>query len=140
MFGLCLYKPQKEGNFSSLLRTAYNFDCDFICTVENRYHRLKADTVNCRKHIPIFHFPNWDSFLTIYPKECALISLEVNNSIDLKKFSHPRNAIYIFGPEKGSLPDFILNATSKVAIDTNRCLNLAICGGIVMYDRQLKAK
>lgn len=60
-------------------------------------------------------------------------------SQNLPWFEHPENALYIFGPEDGSVRKPIVNEChSFVFIPTHHCLNLACATGIVMYDRRMK--
>ena len=55
---------------------------------------------------------------------------------DLPKFKHPQKAIYILGPEKGNLSNNILSRCKyTVRIPTKFCINIAMAGAIVMYDR-----
>ena len=51
---------------------------------------------------------------------------------------NPRNAAYLFGPERGSLsPALVERCAHVVKIPTRFCINLAAAGAIVMYDRML---
>ena len=53
-------------------------------------------------------------------------------------FRHPLNAAYVFGPERGSLsPAMVARCDHVVRIPTRFCINLAVAGAIVMYDRML---
>ncbi|MGI9489387.1 MAG: TrmH family RNA methyltransferase, partial [Geminicoccaceae bacterium] len=50
----------------------------------------------------------------------------------------PLNAAYVFGPERGSLtPEMVARCDHVVKIPTRFCINLAVAGAIVMYDRTL---
>jgi tRNA(Leu) C34 or U34 (ribose-2'-O)-methylase TrmL len=70
------------------------------------------------------------------------VAVEVRDaSEDLVWFEHPEKAVYVFGPEDGSLDRGILSAChSFVHIDTIGCLNLATATSVVLYDRQVKEK
>jgi tRNA(Leu) C34 or U34 (ribose-2'-O)-methylase TrmL len=60
----------------------------------------------------------------------------LDEAIDLPSFQHPRAAAYVLGPEKGSLsPELIARCDYVVRIPTSFCVNLAMAGAIVMYDR-----
>lgn len=69
------------------------------------------------------------------------VAIEVRqNSENLVHFEHPENALYIFGPEDGSLPVSVLNWAHRfVMMPTAHCLNLAAAVNVVLYDRRLKA-
>lgn len=57
----------------------------------------------------------------------------------LHTFEHPANALYVFGPEDGSLPDGIRRSCHRfVTIPSMHCLNLAAAVYIVLYDRAVK--
>jgi tRNA(Leu) C34 or U34 (ribose-2'-O)-methylase TrmL len=57
----------------------------------------------------------------------------------LPYFEHPENAVYVFGPEDGGLPDWARrNCHRHVIIPTSHCLNLAVAVGTVLYDRRMK--
>lgn len=68
------------------------------------------------------------------------VAVEVrDNSERLDEFIHPTNALYIFGPEDGSVPPFVLAQCHRfVVIPTRHCLNLATAVATVMYDRAQK--
>jgi tRNA(Leu) C34 or U34 (ribose-2'-O)-methylase TrmL len=55
---------------------------------------------------------------------------------DLRHFQHPEKAVYVFGPEDGSLGGPILKRCHRfVVIPSRHCLNLATSVGTVLYDR-----
>jgi tRNA(Leu) C34 or U34 (ribose-2'-O)-methylase TrmL len=54
-------------------------------------------------------------------------------------FVHPKNAMYVFGPEDGSLGRPTLNKCHLfVTIPTRHCLNLSTAVATVLYDRMMK--
>jgi tRNA(Leu) C34 or U34 (ribose-2'-O)-methylase TrmL len=60
----------------------------------------------------------------------------LDEAIDLPSFNHPRRAAYVLGPERGSLsPEVVARCDYVVRIPTAFCINLAMAGAIVMYDR-----
>lgn len=65
----------------------------------------------------------------------------LSDAEDLFTFEHPHRAVYIFGPEDGSVPKGVRHAAHRfVKIDTKTCLNLAMAIGTVLYDRRLKER
>jgi tRNA(Leu) C34 or U34 (ribose-2'-O)-methylase TrmL len=57
----------------------------------------------------------------------------------LHHFEHPDNAVYVFGPENGSVPKAVLARCHRfVVIPTHHCLNLAAAVNVVLYDRRQK--
>lgn len=77
----------------------------------------------------------FDEFPTLEP-----VAVEVRqNSEMLPDFDHPENALYVFGPEDGTLDTALLRHCWRfVAIPTQHCLNLAMAVATVLYDRQAK--
>lgn len=70
------------------------------------------------------------------------IAVEVrDNSESLPEFVHPARAVYVFGPEDGSIPRGVLSVCHRfLRIPTaNRTpLNLAAAVNVVLYDRWVK--
>lgn len=61
------------------------------------------------------------------------------NSECLLDFVHPVNAVYVFGPEDGSIPPVLRRHCHRfVSIPTKHCTNLAAAVYTVLYDRTLK--
>ena len=71
------------------------------------------------------------------PRGCSLVGIELtDDAIDLPSFYHPPRAAYVLGPERGSLSDNLLSRCDHVVkIPTAFCINVAMAGAIVMYDR-----
>ena len=68
------------------------------------------------------------------------VAVEVRRGSEpLHGFEHPPNAVYVFGPEDGSIakPD-ISHCHRFVVIPTKHCLNLATAVATVLWDRQYK--
>lgn len=137
---IVFYHPKSSYNMASAMRTAYNFNVDAIHVVGKRYRRLCPDTVNCKAHIPVYHFPTWEEYWNSKPTIGFNVAIEiVKDSRCLWGFEHPNSATYFFGPEDGSLPEEVLQRCQyKISIPTNQCLNLAVAFGIVMNDRAMK--
>ncbi len=59
---------------------------------------------------------------------------------NLLYFEHPANAVYVFGPEDGSLGSEVLQQCHRfVYIPTHYSLNLAAAVNVLLYDRRAKA-
>lgn len=69
------------------------------------------------------------------------VAVEVRDrSEPLHTFEHPDNAVYVFGPEDGSIQKSQLAQCHRfVVIPTRHCLNLATAVAIMLWDRQYKA-
>ncbi|HEX7958157.1 MAG TPA: TrmH family RNA methyltransferase [Pyrinomonadaceae bacterium] len=68
------------------------------------------------------------------------VAVEVRKSSEpLHGFEHPPNAVYVFGPEDGSVAKPHLGHCHRfVVIPTKHCLNLATAVATVLWDRQYK--
>ena len=124
-------------NLGNLMRSAHGFGAAFTFTIGASYAALeaRADTSKGALHLP--HY-NWRSPAElVLPAGCRLVGVELlDDAIDLPSFQHPRSAAYVLGPEKGSLsPELIARCDYVVRIPTSFCVNLAMAGAIVMYDR-----
>ena len=96
-----------------------------------REERMKGYLdVQLRQHDYIF-----DQF-----RDATPVAVEVReNSESLFEFEHPDDAIYVFGPEDGSIAKSALAHCHRfVIIPTRHCLNLATAVATVLWDRQYK--
>lgn len=68
------------------------------------------------------------------------VAVEVRDSSEnLLDFDHPENALYVFGPEDGSLPKHVVQMCHRfVVIPTKHCLNLATAVSTMLWDRKYK--
>lgn len=68
------------------------------------------------------------------------VAVEIRpNSEPLPEFEHPENAVYIFGPEDGTLGRKTLQHCHRfVKIPARHCLNLATAVTVILYDRIAK--
>lgn len=136
-FGLGVEGISKPGNLGNLVRSAHAFGASFFFTV-NAHYRLKgahSDTSDAGSHMPFY---DWDGpHDVLLPSGCDLIGVELlDDAVDLPSFHHPRRAAYVLGPELGSLSDEMKSlCTGFVRIPTSFCVNVAMAGAIVMYDR-----
>lgn len=128
----------KAMNVGSLFRSAHAFGASFVFTVAAQYPRDEgglADTSDAEGHIPFYAFP--DLAALVLPRGCAVVGVELlDDAIDLPSFHHPRQAAYVFGPERGSLSTPLLaRCDHLIRIPSRFALNVGIVGAIVMYDR-----
>jgi tRNA(Leu) C34 or U34 (ribose-2'-O)-methylase TrmL len=75
-----------------------------------------------------------------FTKDVVPVAVEVrDNSEQLPFFEHPQNAVYVFGPEDGSIPQIYLKHCQRfLVIPSKHCLNLSMAIGTVLYDRRSK--
>ena len=74
------------------------------------------------------------------PEDAVPVAVELREgSIPLTFFEHPEKAVYIFGPEDGSLRNVqVRECHHFVVIPSAHCLNLAAAVNVVLYDRRAK--
>jgi tRNA(Leu) C34 or U34 (ribose-2'-O)-methylase TrmL len=129
----------KPMNLGALVRTAHAFGASFVFLVD-AYYRVRdslSDTSRAEQQLPIYDYPSVDAL--VLPRGCQLVGIEiVEDSIPLPSFRHPLNAAYVLGAERGSLsPAMAERCAHIVRIPTRFCVNLAVAGAIVLYDRLL---
>jgi len=141
-FAIGAERMSKSLNLGNLMRSAHGFGAAFTFTIGARYSALEAlaDTSRGNLHLP--HY-DWSGIGDIaLPKGCRLVGVELlDEAIDLPRFLHPAQAAYVLGPEKGSLsPELLARCDVAVKIPTRFCVNVAMAGAIVMYDRVISRK
>lgn len=75
-----------------------------------------------------------------YANGAVPIAVEVDPSAEpLATFRHPDNALYIFGPEDGSIPKVIRRHCHRfLIIPSDHCLNLAAAVSCILMHRRLQ--
>ena len=136
-FAIGVEGGDKIGNLGNLMRTAHAFGASFVFTVRSTHFTGKshADTSGFEEQVPYYGFDSVEAFRL--PQLCSLVGVELtDDSVDLPSFSHPRQAAYVLGPERGSLsPEMTARCDHLLRIPTEFCLNQATAGAVVMYDR-----
>ncbi len=138
-FGIGVEGLSKPLNAGNLFRSAQAFGASFLFTVGASYAeragRGGGDTSHAPGRVPLYAFP--DASAMVLPRGCALVGVElIDEAVDLPSFRHPARAAYILGPERDSLSAPVLERCAHVVrIPTSFCVNVAMAGAIVMYDR-----
>lgn len=133
-------RPKHEVNLGTLYRSAVALGADFIFTIGHRYQRSAADTIGAAWHLPCFAYADFDDFAAHLPYGATLVGVELTEQAQpLEQFHHPRQALYLLGPEDGSLSRAALDFCQHVVSFNSRyCLNVASAGTVVLYDRHVK--
>jgi tRNA(Leu) C34 or U34 (ribose-2'-O)-methylase TrmL len=138
-FGIGIYHSKAEVNIGTLWRSAFIYDASFVFTIGRRYKKQASDTVKTWRHIPLLHFGSFDDLKNHGPYNCPIVCVETaDKAVTLPRFSHPERAIYLLGAEDHGIPAEVMRGRSVVAIPARLCLNVAVAGSIVMYDRYVK--
>src|ERR1044072_5661224 len=79
-------------------------------------------------------------FFDAFMPDVVPVAVELTPSSEgLIHFEHPEKALYVFGPEDGSLPKVPrMHCHRVIQIPTRHCLNLSMAVGTVLYDRHYK--
>lgn len=139
-FGIGIYQSKTVENVGTLWRSAHNFGAKFIFTIGRRYKKQASDTTKAWKSIPLYNYETLEQFYENMPHDCRLFGVEqCERSEDLKDFQHPEQAIYLLGAEDhGLTAQIIEKCHGVISIDTPMCLNVAVAGSVLMYDRVSK--
>jgi tRNA G18 (ribose-2'-O)-methylase SpoU len=136
-FAIGAERMSKSLNLGNLMRSAHGFGASFTFTIGATYNALEAaaDTSKGAQHLPHYNWEKLDDMAL--PQGCKLVGVElVDGAIDLPSFRHPLRAAYVLGPERGSLsPELLARCDWVVKIPTAFCINVAMAGAVVMYDR-----
>ena len=140
-----LSNPKSPDNVGSVQRAAGNYRVESIVYTGQRYPRAlenNPDTPNTGRkvseNVPI---SGVESLTDNLPDGMQVICVEfAENATSLPVFEHPDNAIYIFGPEDGTLSQKIIDSADEVVyVPTIGCMNLAATVNVVLYDRLAKS-
>ncbi len=136
-----LHNPKSPTNVGAVMRAAGCYDASQVRYNGTRYSRavrFQTDTQNTQERIALVEM---DDLTAELDKDVAVVCVEFAvGATSLPSFSHPENAVYIFGPEDGSLPqDIVDRADHVVYVPTHGCMNLAATVNVVLYDRLAKS-
>lgn len=149
---IALTNPKSPTNVGAVMRAAGCYQVDQVFYTGRRYDQaakynkdtLKTDTKNAQGKIPLIavtDFNNTEGLLESIPAEAKIICVDlVEGATPLPHFIHPEKAVYIFGPEDGTIKqDVIDKADDVVFVPTIGCMNLAASVNVLLYDRLSKA-
>jgi len=140
-----LSNPKSPENVNSVKRAAGNFRVGSIYYTGKRYPRalkLNPATTNMSRDVSL-NIPVTEvaSLIDETPENMQIVCVEfAENAIPLPGYQHPDNALYLFGPEDGTLSQEIIDrADAVVYVPTKGCMNLAATVNVVLYDRLTKS-
>jgi tRNA G18 (ribose-2'-O)-methylase SpoU len=136
-FAIGAERISKPMNLGNLLRSAHAFGAKFFFTIgaHPKAFEARSDTSKAVFHMPVYHWATANEMAL--PLKCKLVGVElIEDAIDLPAFRHPLHAAYVLGPELGMLSNELLSRCDHVIkIPSAFCINVAMAGAIVMYDR-----
>ncbi len=154
-----LIDPKSPENVESVMRLAGNFSVNSVYYSGARYPRaakLKPCTVDMSRkvsrNIPLIQVADFidgsivdnpivDNTVVDMPDDLKIVCVEfAENAILLPEYQHPKNALYIFGPEDSTISQQVIDrADDVVYIPTVSCMNLSATVSVVLYDRLAKS-
>ncbi len=135
-----LVDPKSPTNVGAVLRAAGCYQANAVHFTGERYLRaasFQTDTKNVVERLPLRQVADLREEL---PAGMRIVCVELaEGAIALPAFEHPEHALYLFGPEDGTLDQALLDAADAVVyVPTVGCMNLAASVNVVLYDRLAK--
>lgn len=149
---IALTNPKSPTNVGAVMRAAGCYQVDQVLYTGRRYEQaakynkdtLKTDTQNAQGKIPLLaveDFINIKEILENISSTTKIICVDlVEGATPLPHFIHPPQAVYIFGPEDGTIKQQVIDyADDVVYVPTVGCMNLAASVNVLLYDRLAKS-
>ncbi len=140
-----LLDPKSPENVESVMRLAGNFRVDSVYYSGKRYPKaakLKPCTVDMSRKVSLnIPLTQVADLIDDTPDDLKIVCVEfAENAILLPEYQHPKNTLYIFGPEDSTISQQIIDrADDVVYIPTISCMNLSATVSVVLYDRLAKS-
>ncbi|MBU2864134.1 RNA methyltransferase [Reinekea forsetii] len=140
--GIALTNPKSPTNVGAVLRAAGCFNANEVLYTGNRFDIAKKFQTDTKQANHSIGLTKVECFGGEKPTQAKLVCVDlVEGAIPLMDFEHPEQALYVFGPEDGSInQETISKADAVVYIPTTGCLNLAASVNVLLYDRLAKSK
>lgn len=137
---IALCNPKSPSNVGAVMRAAGCYGASAIYYSGTRFEKAAKyhlDTRNISNQIPLTPV---ESFTELAGKHQKLVCVELaEGATPLPQFTHPEDALYIFGPEDGSIDQSVVDiADAVVYVPTIGCMNLAATVNVLLYDRMAK--
>ena len=144
---IIMYNPKYPHNVGAAVRACSCFDSPLILFTGDRvslepegkkgYRLPREERMKGYKDVTLLN----DNYpFNRFTKDVIPVAVEVRQNAELlPHFIHPKNAVYVFGPEDGSLPQIYLKHCQRfLFIPSKHCLNLSAAIYVVLYDRKMK--
>jgi tRNA G18 (ribose-2'-O)-methylase SpoU len=137
-FGIGVENLKFEVNLGTLWRSAFAMGASFTFTIGKRMVKQSSDTTKAWRHLPHYTYTTVEELIT--PYDAKVVGIEITDeAIPLVRYRHPTRAIYILGAEDNGITDKTMSRCHDIVkIPSSICLNVAVAGSIVMYDRIMK--
>lgn len=146
--GVILINPKHEHNVGAALRACSCWGVRQLLWTGKRvdFGKEGRQRIPREERMKGYRDVNWDGCPVQRPLDLfgdtpiTPVAVEVReNSECLTQFEHPENAVYLFGPEDGSIPTPYLHLCHRfVYIPTHHCLNLSAAVNVVLAHRRFQ--
>ena len=135
-----LSNPKSPTNIGAVLRAAGCYKADAVIYTGTRYDKAAKFQTNTKKMAQTIPLSGVESMLDDLPQDMKIVCVDfAEGATLLPYFQHPEKAIYIFGPEDGSISQDVADRADHVVyVPTVGCMNLAASVNVVLYDRLAK--
>jgi tRNA(Leu) C34 or U34 (ribose-2'-O)-methylase TrmL len=141
-----LINPKGAENVGSVMRAAGCYQVNQVLYSGQRYDRatkMSTDTRNISSSIPLVNIETLgvDNLIDAVESDTKIVCVDlIQGATSLPAFQHPEKALYIFGPEDGTIPQNIVDRADHVVfVPTVGCMNLAASVNVLLYDRLAKS-
>jgi len=143
--GLILINPKYVHNVAAAIRAASCFDVERLVWTGTRVDLDLLDRLPREERMKGYKDVVWNRDESNKPFEyfksdVTPVCVELKEGTEpLTTFVHPENAVYVFGPEDGGVPQVARMFCHRfVHIQSNHCLNLSAAINVVLHDRKAK--
>lgn len=138
--GVVLINPKYVRNVGGVLRTCSSTGIDNLVWTGNRVNPHDYDRLPREERMRGYADVQWATSerpLDLFGKGITPVSVEVvENAEPLNDFIHPERAVYMFGPEDGSIPQVYRALAHRfIKIPARYCFNLSVAVGAVLVHR-----
>jgi len=135
-----LINPKSPTSVGAVMRAAGCYQVDGVFYTGQRYSKAAKFNTDTKNRVTSIPLTGVDSLITNISPETKIVCVDlVEGAMPLPEYKHPENALYIFGPEDGTIDQFIIDkADAVVYVPTVGCMNLAASVNVLLYDRLAK--
>ncbi|MBJ7537448.1 RNA methyltransferase [Marinomonas transparens] len=143
---IALTNPKNASNVGSVMRAAGCYQVNQVLYSGTRYDRavkMATDTQKVTTSIPLINIEALGvaAFVDAVDADTRIVCVDlIQGATPLPAFQHPEKAVYIFGPEDGTISQSIVDRADHVVfVPTVGCMNLAASVNVLLYDRMAKS-
>ena len=140
--GVVLSNPKYAHNVASAIRACSCFGISTMLWTGKRVDPTTMDRLPREERMKGYKDVYWETNerpFDLFPDAVPVCVELVPHAENLASFDHPEKALYVFGPEDGSVSQvFRMHCHRFIFIPSAHCLNLSAALNVVLYDRRVK--